>query len=133
VLGAGIWIGEKRAEFSFQYADNYHKNFAGPSRGLFGDFPENNFVNGYGVFGSIIAIDSATLVISGQDDTEKIVRVFEDTIIRNSKGEISLDDLSIGDSVVIIGSPDEQGQVTAKLIRVLPPSSVFLYMKQEIL
>jgi len=41
--------------------------------------------------------------------------------------------LRVADSVVIIGSPNTQGQIEAKLIRVLPPTtSSFLHTIDKI-
>src|SRR5271167_1281810 len=45
VFAVGIWVGQKRADFSFSWAENYNRNFGGPERGIFGNFPDQDFIN----------------------------------------------------------------------------------------
>jgi len=55
-------------------------------------------------------------VIKSRENVEKVIITAEDTTI--TKGQETIKDgLKVGDRVVIIGSPDEQGQIEAKLIR----------------
>lgn len=115
IFGAGIFIGGIKARFSYQWAENYHRNFAGPRTGFLGDwgkFPNRDFIEGHGVFGEIIEMQDNSFVINGQDNIEKIVLIKQDTAIKK-KG-----DLAVGDQIVVIGSPNNDGQIEAKLIRV---------------
>jgi hypothetical protein len=123
VFYAGIIVGFKKADFSFQWGENYHRNFGGPQRGVFGDFRGNDFIDAYGVFGQIIKIDNSTLVIKGSDNVEKIVLIKNDTVINRFRDNIKISDLQINDSIVVIGQPNNQGQIEAKLIRLLPPGN----------
>lgn len=119
VFGAGVKVGTLKARYSYQWADNYHKNFAGPRGGFFGDwrrFPAGDFIGGHGAFGEIIELNDSGFVIRGRADVEKIVVITEDTAIK--KGQETIEDgLQVGDRVTIIGSPNEEGQIEAKLIR----------------
>jgi hypothetical protein len=70
IFGIGVRLGEKKAGFSYRWAEEYHRNFAGPQGGFFGDwrsFPRGDFINTHGVFGQIIKIDGSTIVIKGDD------------------------------------------------------------------
>ncbi|TSC53659.1 MAG: hypothetical protein LiPW39_149, partial [Parcubacteria group bacterium LiPW_39] len=53
-----------------------------------------------------------------QGDVEKIILISEKTTIEKGRETIKKEELKAGDRVVIIGSPNEQGQIEAKLIRV---------------
>ncbi len=122
VFCAGMAVGFRKADFSFKWGENYHRNFAGPRGGFFEDFIGRDFINGHGVFGQIIKIDGSTLVIKGADNTEKIILVKDDTTINRLQEKIKAGDLKVDDQVVVIGSPNEQGQIEAQLIRVMPVS-----------
>jgi len=122
-FGVGVWVGQERAKFSFGWAENYHRNFGGPMGGFFSNLPNNGFINGHGIFGSVIKVDPTALVIKDAGNVEETVTISSNTTIRNNSGILKPSDLKVGDSVVIIGSPDGQGQIQAEFIRVLPPSS----------
>jgi len=123
VLSVGIWIGGERAKFSYKWADNYHKNFGGPREGFFGEvrkFPNDDFMSGHGEFGTIVKISGSEIVMRGKDNMEKVVLIKDDTVIKNQKEDIKKGDLKANDFVVVIGLPNESGQIEAKMIRLLP-------------
>jgi len=117
---AGVFVGFRQAEFSFRGSEKYLENFTGPPHGDLRDLGPKGMISPYGVFGSIIKTDSSSLAVKGQDNVEKIVLVNQDTEIRRYDKTIPLSDLKAGENVVIIGAPDDQGQIGAKLIRVMP-------------
>ncbi len=122
-VGLGIWIGGERARFSYRWADNYHKNFGGPKEGFFMEmrrFPQDNFMSGHGEFGTIIKINGSEIMIKGRDNMEKFVLAKNDTVVKSAKADIKLRDLKVNDFIVVIGSPNDVGQIEAKIIRVLP-------------
>ena len=124
VFGAGIFVGELKARSSYLWAESYHKNFAGPKEGFFGDnwrrlsFPGEDFVENHGVFGEIIQINEGSIVIRGGNNSERLVVVNSDTIIQLGRETLNKQNLQVGEKAVIIGSPNEQGQIEAKLIRI---------------
>lgn len=124
VFGLGIYVGTEKAEFSFKWADEYHRNFAGPQGGFLGNITGQDLTNGNGVFGQIIKINGETLVIKGKDNVEKNILVNDKTTIVFQRKNIKLSDLKIDESVVVIGDPDNNGQIQAELIRVMPSPSV---------
>jgi hypothetical protein len=122
IFGAGIVVGGMTAKFSYRWAESYHKNFAGPQGGFFGDWRKmppmpGEFIEGHGAFGKIIEIEDSSFVVEGRDDVEKIIIMGEDTIIKREMETVE-DGLKLDEYVVIIGSPNEQGQIEAKLIRI---------------
>lgn len=122
VFQTGLAVGFKKARFSYRWEENYHRNFAGPRNGFFEDFGGKEFIETNGVFGSIIKSSSSTLVIKGRNDTEKIILLKTDTIIKRFQETIKPDDLKVDESIVVIGSPNDAGQIEAKLIRIMPPA-----------
>jgi len=130
IFGAGIMVGGMKARFSYRWAENYHKNFAGPKEGFFGNWKgtpplPGDFIEGHGVFGQIIKINASTstgttLAIKGNDGVEKIVLIKDDTVFEKFRDKVKTADLKVDDYIVVIGSPNDSGQVEAKFIRILP-------------
>lgn len=127
----GMKTGELKARHSYRWAENYQNNFAGPRGGFMrGDWrkmPKNEFINAHGVFGEIIKIDlsadpaqASVFVIKDNDGVEKVVLAKEGVSIRRFRDSIKLGDLNMGDNVVVIGEPNDLGQIEAKLIRIMP-------------
>lgn len=126
-FNAGMAVGFRKARFSYQWAENYHKNFAGPRggmlRGAFRDFGGEDFIGAHGAAGQIIKIDGNEIVIRGRDGIEKIAVVKDDTDIERLREAVKLADLKVDDYIAVIGSPDDAGRIEAKLIRVLPAAT----------
>ena len=119
---AGMIVGTKKADFSCHWSDNYHRNFGGPKEGFFRGLGDRDFMEANGIVGQIIKIEGGNLVIKGKNNVEKIILVNAESVINRLRGTITLADLKIDDVIVTIGEPNEFGQITAKLIRVLPPT-----------
>lgn len=121
VFGLGVYVGTKKADFSFRWAQAYHTNFGGPQGGFLGGMMgPQEFTEGNGVFGQIIKIDGQTLTIKGKDNVEKSVLISDKTTIIYQRKNIKVADLKINTSVVVIGDPNNNGQIQAELIRVIP-------------
>lgn len=120
---AGMIVGYHKAMFSYRWGENYHRNFGGPRFGFFSN-SGRDFIESHGTFGQVIKIDSTTLVVKGRDDVEKIIVITKDTAIRRGIDNIMPIDLRVDDPVVIIGTPNNDGQIEARLIRVMPAWAV---------
>jgi len=126
VFKAGMIVGVKKADFSCRWSDNYHRNFGGPRGGFLEGFGDRDFMEANGVFGQIIKIDvststpTSTFVVKGRGDTERVVLLDGNSVVKNLKDTVKSSDLKVGDSVVIIGEPNAAGQIEAKLVRVMP-------------
>jgi len=118
VFSAGISVGFRKASFDRAWEENYQNNFGMPSGhpGFGGD----NFPNAHGAIGKIIKIELPTIIVADQDNTEKVISMTDDTKIEKTGMAITSDKLSIGDFIIVIGSPDDKGQIEAKFIRVMP-------------
>ncbi len=85
-----------------------------------------NFPNAHGTVGKIIKIELPTIIVQDKDETEKVVLIKDDTSIRSGKTDITKNDLKVDDFIVVIGSPNTQGQIEAKLVRIMPSDFIQL-------
>ncbi|MEK7519900.1 MAG: hypothetical protein AAB581_01490 [Patescibacteria group bacterium] len=123
---AGVIVGAKKAYFTDRWEKGYYQNFGGrsfdmPHHGLFDGFRDRDFMMASGVYGRVIKADSGSIVIRDRDDVEKIIVAGADTIVKHLRGSIALSDIHVDDTVVVIGEPNDVGQIVAKLIRLVPP------------
>jgi len=118
VFEAGIAVGFHKAEYAGHWEENYDRNF-GPSM-MYG-MPGGGVPNPHGATGRIIDITLPTFVISGGNGPERIVSTNDDTMVRNGNQTLSPTDLTVGEYVVVLGTPSDDGNVDASLIRILPP------------
>jgi hypothetical protein len=118
IFSAGVSVGFHKASFGRAWEENYERNFGMmPGRPVLG---KDNFPNAHGAIGKIIKIELPTIIVQDKDNTEKVVLMKDDTKIQRMMQELSVNDLTVDDFVVIIGSPNNQGQIEAKFIRVMP-------------
>ena len=119
---AGMFVGYKKAAFSYKMSDRYYRQTFGGNRQ---NGPDNFFGNdlpgGNGAVGKIVNINIPHIVVDTPDNIEKIIKIDDDTLIRQSRDTISVKDLKIGDYVIVLGSPDDKAEIEARLIRLLPP------------
>ena len=122
IFEAGIYVGFHKASFGRDWGENYGRNFGMMNErdGMMGNFP-----NAHGAIGKIIKIELPTIIVQDRDNTEKVILTTNDTKVIDIKNEIKITDLKLDESVVVIGSPNSQGQIEAKLIRVIPFPSNF--------
>ncbi len=122
IFSMGVFVGSRSANFAFKWADQYHQNFGGPETGIFGDFAAGGAsTNPNGCFGRIINIDADKNTITVKDkDVEKVILISDKTTIVLQKNNIKISDLKVDENVVVIGEPNDAGQIEARLIRVMP-------------
>ena len=117
----GTIVGARKADFSCRWSDNYHRNFGGPQKGFLQGLGDRDFIEANGTFGQIIKTDSSNIAIRGRNDIEKTILINDETVIKSLQKTIKPSDLKVDDMVVIIGEPNNSGQIEARLIRVMPP------------
>jgi len=126
IFKAGMFVGEKKADFACRWNDNYHRNFAGPKDGFMRGLGDRDFMEANGTFGQILKIENNTIVMKGRNDVEKLILVTEKTTIKNLDQTVKISELKTDDSIVVIGEANAQGQIEAKLIRLMPSPPVNL-------
>lgn len=123
VFKLGTIVGGHKADFTCGWGDNYRRNFGGKDNSLIPGLEDPNNFGGHGIMGEIIKIENNTIIINSPDNIEKIISVTNDTIIKRQRENINLSDIKDKDVITVIGSPNNQGQIEAKLIRVIPEPS----------
>lgn len=125
VFRIGIIVGFEKANFSYKWGENYHKNFAGPRDGFMREIRNGgpmgmDFIDSHGTVGEIIKIENDVIVVKGRDNVEKSILIKNDTSIVRFKDVIKINDLKISDMIVVIGDANSSGQIEAKLVRTMP-------------
>lgn len=122
IFKAGMFAGFQKASFGRNWGDNYSRNFGMMSRGprmMMEDF--DNLPNPHGAIGKIIKNDGTSIIVSdGKDKTEKVVLITDKTEIHKARALGVKEDLTPETFVVVIGEPNKDGQIEAKLIRIMP-------------
>ncbi len=122
IFQAGMFVGLKKASFAFGLGDNYYRTFGGHRNGMgmFNDFRGRDLPNAHGTIGKIIRVSLPTLIIEGKDNIEKVIVIKNDTDIRSFRNIASTTDLMINTNVMVLGTPTETGEISARLIRIMP-------------
>ena len=89
--------------------------------------------NAHGAVGKILKIELPTIIVEDKDATEKVIVLTENTKIQNGTTTVTPLDLKINDFIITIGSPNDQGQVEAKFIRILPAPESLNQSNEKIL
>lgn len=121
VFELGMMAGFRKASFSRNWGDNYERNF-GPNHNKPPFFDDNfsRLPNPNGAIGKIIKIEYPNIVVLDKDQTEKVIIVNDATNILERKEKVTKDSLVVDKYIVVIGSPNDKGQIEAKLIRIIP-------------
>lgn len=121
IFSAGVRVGFHKASFGRAWGENYERNFGmmGPGRPPFG-FGRDSYPNAHGATGKIIKTELPNIIVQDKDNTEKVVLIKDDTVIQQMMQNIKASDLAVDQYIVVIGSPNDKGQIEAKFIRVMP-------------
>lgn len=131
IFQAGVMVGQHKAQFGDRLGGHFERNFVDMERGGFPSpqgfgFGEPLPPGGHGAVGEVISVTLPTFVIAGPDNLEKTVTVTDDTLIREFRDELSIDGIETGKFVVVLGEPNDDGVIEAKLIRFLPSPPDFI-------
>ncbi|MFZ2522224.1 MAG: hypothetical protein WAX44_04565 [Minisyncoccia bacterium] len=123
IFQTGVSVGFRKATFGHRLGDNFERNFKDPRGGNFG-FPGMpggmDMPSGHGAVGKIVSIALPLVVVAGPDNLEKTLIISEDTEIREFRDVITKDKLKVGNFIIVLGTPNDLGQIIAKLIRLAP-------------
>lgn len=125
VFSAGVRVGHRRTLFAYRFNEQHFGPFGGPpgfpGEGPFPELRGKRFLISRGAFGTIADIDSSSSVLLvASSEGEKTVSVASDTLIVAGRHPAVFSDLRVADRVVVIGRPDEDGNIRAKIIRIQP-------------
>ncbi len=118
VFQLGVVVGFHKARFSYRWAENYHRTFGGPRAGLWGDVEDHEFMDSHGLVGTVIKVDGTSVVVKGSDGLEKVISTTPATTLERGRQVVQLSDLKVDDKIVVLGSPQDDGSIAAKFIRI---------------
>jgi hypothetical protein len=118
VFRTGMMVGTRRAEFNMHWGENYGRFFGEPRRGFFPEFMGGGMMNAFGNSGTVLKLQDNVIVMKGSDGNERTVSVSSSTDMRKGRQDIKISDIKIGEPIVVIGEPGENGQIEARFLRV---------------
>lgn len=122
---AGVFIGFHKASFLFKSGDNFYKSFGErndkvvDSMSIGGRMFKDEFSGGHGAVGKIIKVNLPNIILIGPDNIEKIIVVSENTSIRYGRQTSSINSLNTDQNISVLGTPDNEGRIIAKYIRIV--------------
>lgn len=116
---AGTFVGYHKARFSRDWSDKYERNFGMMRPDSFRGMMYGKYPSAHGAIGKVLTVTLPTFSINGTDGIEKTIVIGTSTIIRQVNGDTSSTTIKAGDNVIILGTPNSDGQIDAKLIRVI--------------
>lgn len=121
VFEAGVATGYHKASFAYHWEENYEHNFGRPESPFM--MGARAMPNPHGGAGMIASVTLPTFVIVGGSEDEKVVRIASTTVIRNGAAAVDATQLSPGMTATVIGTPNDEGEIQAELIRIMPAAS----------
>ena len=126
VFQAGVFVGFHKASFLFKSGDNFYGAFGNRNdrltngMGMGGQMFKDEFSGGHGAIGKIVKINLPNIVVIGPDNIEKSILVDENTNVHIQRTVASTENLTIDQYISVLGTPNDQGQIMAKFIRIMP-------------
>lgn len=120
IFQAGMFVGFKKAGFSFRAGEQYFRQMNGRPDDQFMGIQREDFGNSHGAAGKILTINLPLVIVSDRDGTEKTIIISTSTDIKKFRNSIKAEDLKVNDFVTVLGDPNDRAQVEAKLIRIMP-------------
>jgi len=81
-------------------------------------------LNSRGAVGQIFSVTLPKLIVHGTNQAEQAVMVSSSTLVRFLRSPATINDIKVGDDIVVVGYPDNAGNIIATFIRIVPsPSS----------
>jgi hypothetical protein len=122
---AGESFGYRRAEFSYRFGDSYDRIFDG-QQGPKGPLPfpgDNMFTDAHGAYGTVVKVSLPNIIIANNDGVEKTVIVASSSMVKQFRNTVTAQNIAVGDTVTVLGSPNATGDIVATLIRIVPPNA----------
>lgn len=122
VFQMGVFVGFRKASFHRSWGEHYMENFGG--RGMQFNMPlpggKEAFTSGHGAMGKVLRLELPNIIVGDSDNTEKVIVIKDDTKILRQREEIKKEDIKVDDFLMVIGAPNDLGQIEAKFIRLMP-------------
>ena len=124
IFQAGMSVGYRRATFLYHWDTSYSSGLGNPHSILAPFARDADDMNPNSVIGNLVSVHMPLIMVKGPSSAERVVLLSSSTIIRYSGQDVSISNLSNGNQVLVIGAPDDQGQIRASFIRILATSTI---------
>lgn len=122
IFHAGVVFGSHRNSFGGPSGrPSMGRGFRPPFLPSGFELPHGFIPNNHGAVGTITAITLPIFTMETREGTSKTILVSTTTMIRGIEGG-DTGALSVGNKIVVLGEPDSQGRISAKLIRIVSPA-----------
>lgn len=134
VFRAGVSVGFHKAGFAGAFGRNLEANLIGPGPRMMGlaglgdgrsamyirrTFDER-LPGGHGAVGEVVDTDLPRIVIESPDNLERTILIGSTTKVRKLQQQARPEDIRVNDFIIVLGNPDDAGQIAAKLVRIMP-------------
>jgi len=120
IFQIGMFVGFKKAGFSYRTGEQYFRQMNGRPDDQFMGINRGDFGNSHGAIGKILNIKLPLIMVSDRDGIEKTIIISTSTDIKKFKDSIKAEDLKVNDFITVIGNPNDNAEVEARLIRIMP-------------
>lgn len=121
IFEAGVAVGYHRAAFSYHWTKGFMADNHDP-RSFFAVFSHDpDEPNPHGTMGQVVSVHLPEVLVKGPNSPEQVVVIGPGTAVRRFRGDGTSTDITAGQQVIVIGSPDDTGDIQASFIRILPP------------
>lgn len=122
IFHAGVVFGSHRNSFGGPSGrPGMDRGFRSPFLPSGFELPHGFIQSNHGAVGAITAITLPTFTMETRDGTSQTILISTTTMIRGMEGG-DTGALSVGNKIVVLGEPDSQGHISAKLIRIVSPA-----------
>ncbi|MBP7134544.1 hypothetical protein KBA73_04990 [Patescibacteria group bacterium] len=126
----GVAVGERRAGHFANWHQNAQNGFpTGPDHG-FGrrrdrpfpfPAPFSNAPMPHVTAGTVLSVNGETFLLQGRNQIESQIRMTSSTQLRLESTTVQAQDVTPGMDATVVGTPNENGQIEARLIRFFRP------------
>lgn len=118
IFHAGVVYGTHRRSFGSFDSDRGFRHSFFP--GGF-ELPHGFISNEYGAVGTVATVTPTTLLLQTREGVTQTILISTSTIVRSMgmMGNTSVETLSAGNQIIVLGEPDSHGRIDARLIRIL--------------
>lgn len=116
----GLNVGYHKASFAHGWSEHYEKNLGLERPDSFGGMMRGRLPAPHGSLGTVLSINLPNIVIEDRDGTEKNILIASTTLIKRGMENASSSSIAINNTIIVLGNPNQEGQIEARLIRILP-------------
>lgn len=118
VFELGIKVGYSKGRFGCGWGDRFGSMLGLPSSSRGPMPPPPGVLDGSGAVGSVLSVQDGELLLKTDNGVEKSISILPTTELRKGPKTVTVQDLNEHDHVIVIGHPNDQGQIEATFIRV---------------